>query len=189
MDYLRRCRSYGVTKDDPPPLSLPPQDPAPLEPGPGGRRNGGGSRKSYEQLASDRAAKIQRLREQKELERRTEELPVLLREAVGGDEVGGEGGEGRERWVAMLKLWVYKSQDSVKSVEEEVAILRHMEAMKMGEAPVARKPEGASGLGPAQATPRQPMKPFVITSDMLRVSDHTLYSVALHGSQYTVAPW
>ena len=39
VDYLWRCRSYGVTKDDPPPLSLPPQDRALLELGPGGRSN------------------------------------------------------------------------------------------------------------------------------------------------------
>lgn len=86
-------------------------------------------------------------------------------------EVGGEDGEGREQWVAMLSLWVFKCQDLVRSVEEEAGILQHMERVKR-EGPVARRPEGASGSGPAQGAPQQPMKPLVITREMLRVS-HT----------------
>lgn len=154
MDYLRRCRSYGITKDDPPLLALP-QDPAP-QGAPAGRR----AQKSYDQLAAERTAKIQRLREKKELERRTEELTA----ALSGREREIEDDEGREQWVAMLKLEVYRSQDFVTSIDEEIHLLQHMQAMRGREGPVAKKPEGASGFGPAA-----PRKPLVITREMIRV--------------------
>ena len=170
MDYLRRCRSYGITKDDPPPPALP----SPILSPPAASSNRG-SQKSYDQLASARAAKIQRLREKKELERRTEALTAALSGGVvgrgGGEEEEEEGG--REQWVAMLKLGVYRSQEFVTSIDEEVPILRHMEAQKKGEVPVARKPEDASGCSPVQASPRQPMKPLVITREMVKVSQAT----------------
>ena len=169
VDYLRRCRSYGITKDDPPPPVLP----SPILSPPAASSNRG-SQKSYDQLASARAAKIQRLREKKELERRTEALTAALSGGVvgrGGEEEEEEGG--REQWVAMLKLGVYRSQEFVTSIDEEVPILRHMEAQKKGEVPVARKPEDASGRGPVQASPRQPMKPLVITREMVKVSQAT----------------
>lgn len=154
VDYLRRCRSYEITKDDPPPLALP------QEPAPQGDPAGRGAQKSYNQLAAERTAKIQRLREKKELERRTEELAL----AMSGRE---EDDEGREQWVAMLKLEVYRSQDFVTSIDEEVHILRHMQAMRGREGPVAKKPEGASGFGPA--TQESSRKPIVITREMIKV--------------------
>ena len=101
-----------------------------------------------------------------------EDLTALLR----AGEVGSEDGEGREQWVAMLGLWVYKCQDLVRSVEEEAGILQHMERVKR-EGPVARRPEGASGSGPAQGAPRQPAKPLVITREMLRVRTHPLFTL------------
>lgn len=156
VDYLRRCRSYGVTEDDPPPF---PQDPAPQDP-----RAGRGAQKSFEQLAASRAAKIQRLREKKELERRTGELTAAL---GGGEEREVEEDEGREQWVAMLKLEVYRSQDFVASIDEEVPILRHMQAMRGKEEAVPKKPEGASGHGPVAQG--KPVKPLVITREMIKV--------------------
>ena len=171
VDYLRRCWSYGLTKDNPPPPSVPPSDSAPSGPapsGPAGRGTTGSQRRSYEQLASERAIKIQRLRERKELERRTEELTAALNRGGRGWGEGEE--EGREAWVSLLQLHVYRSQEFVKSIKEEVLILRHMESVRKGEVPVAKKQGGASGSGPAQALSRQPMKPLVITREMLRVS-------------------
>lgn len=156
MDYLRRCKSYGITEDYPPPF---PQDPAPQDP-----RTGRGAQKSFEQLAASRAAKIQRLREKKELECRTEELSA----ALSGEEREVEEDEGREQWVAMLKLEVYRSQDFVTSIDEEVPILRHMQAMRGKEEALPKKPEGASGRGPVAQ--RKPMKPLVITREMIKAS-------------------
>ena len=173
VDYLRRCLSYGLTKDNPPPPSVPPLDSAPSGPTPSGpaeRGTTGSQRRSYEQLASERAVKIQRLRERKELERRTEELTAALNRGGRGWGEGEGEEEGREAWVSLLQLHVCRSQEFVKSIKEEVLILRHMESVRKGEVPVAKKQGGASGSGPAQALSGQPMKPLVITREMLRVS-------------------
>lgn len=129
-------------------------------------------KKTYNQMAAERAAKIQKLREKKELEQRTGELTVALNEGrrcrYDNDDKDDE--IGREKWVALLQLSVYKSQEFVNSIDNEIPILRHMESIKKGEVPVAKKPEGASGCGPVQESPRQPVKPLVITREMLRVS-------------------
>ena len=120
------------------------------------------SQKTYHQLAAEREEKIRRLREKKELERRTEELSAALNEG-GKEEEEEEEEEGREKWVAMLQLNVYRSREFVKSIDGEIPLLRHMEAVRKGEGPlVAKRPE-ASGRGP-------PTKPLVITREMLRVS-------------------
>ena len=118
-------------------------------------------RKTYDQLAVERAEKIQRLREKKELERRTEELSAALNEGSGGRDEEGE----REQWIAMLQLNLYRSQEFAKSIDDEIPILRHIEAVRKGEGPPVAKRPGASGHGP----PRQPAKPLVITREMLRV--------------------
>ena len=156
IDYLRRCRSYGVTKEDPPPLT-------PLSPPPsvGGASSEQPQGKTYNQLVAERVEKIQRLREKKELERRTEELSTALNEGSGGREEEG----GREQWVAVLQLNLYRSREFVKSIDDEIQILRHIEAVRKGEGPPVAKRPGASGHGP----PRQPEKPLVITREMLRV--------------------
>ena len=170
VDYLKRCQCYGVTKDDPPPLN------PPSPPGVGGA-SGEQPRKTYDQMAAERAAKIQRLREKKELERRTEELTAVLdrgRGCGGGEEEEEEEEEagGREQWVAMLQLNVYRSREFVKSIEDEIPILRHMETLRKGEGPPVAKRLEASGCGP----PRQPAKPIVITREMLRVSPRSKFS-------------
>ena len=72
--------------------------------------------------------------------------------------------DGREEWVALLQVWVLRCQDLVRSVDEEVGILRHGEGVE----PVAKQCEGACGSGPADVS-RAPMKPFVITREMLKV--------------------
>ena len=84
--------------------------------------------------------------EGEELERRTEALTSALDEGRVGGEGEGEEEGGREEWVALLKLGVYRSHDFVNSIDEEIPILIHMEAMKKGAVPVARKPEGATDI-------------------------------------------
>ena len=152
MDYLKRCRSYGITKEDPPPA-----EPQLMPPSMGVASEQ--RRKPYEQLAAERAARVQKYKEKRELERRTENLTALLNSRERASEEEEEEGK-REDWVAMLQLSVYRSRDFVKSVEEEIPILRHMEAVRRGEEPVAKKPEPV----------RNPAKPIVITREMLQVS-------------------
>ena len=124
-----------------------------------------GLRKTFNQLAGERAVKIQRHREKRELERRTEVLSSALDGGRGCEEGEGEGEGGREQWVALLQLNIYRSREFIKSTEDEIPILRHIEAIGKGEVPVAKRLE-ASGCGP----PKQPAKPLVITREMLRVS-------------------
>ena len=66
----------------------------------------------------------------------------------------------REHYMTLLKTWVFKCQDNVRSIDQEVEIL---EAMKQRGDP--SRPQEA-----APPPPRQPMRPVVITRDMIQVS-------------------
>ena len=70
----------------------------------------------------------------------------------------------REHLLTLIKSWVYKCQDNVRAVDREIEILEGKEKMRGDPSnSVARQP------GAAPPPPRQPMKPIVITKDMLQV--------------------
>ena len=136
MDYLHRCKAYYITKEELPDISSPSGACAPPP------------KRTLEQLAAERNAKITRLKAQKQLERTFEELTSRLDTEGGGnhEEVL------RDHTLTLLKVWVYKCLDLVRSASQELQLLEA--------GPVAMTPE---------PTPtRPPSKPFVITREMMQ---------------------
>ena len=67
--------------------------------------------------------------------------------------------------MTLLKLWVFKVQDRLASIEQEMELLEGMAKMKVG---------GVKEAGPPRESQQQPMKPFVITKDMIKVRSGAL---------------
>ena len=76
----------------------------------------------------------------------------------------------REHLLSLLKVWVFRCFDHVKSIDQEVDLLEAMAKMKRGG---ARQPAAA----PPPARP--PMKPIVITRESLKVCVY-FYYLCLH---------
>ena len=67
----------------------------------------------------------------------------------------------RDHLLSVLKVWVFRCFDHVRSIDQEIEILETMARMRRGD--VARQPEAV----PPPARP--PMKPIVITRETLKV--------------------
>ena len=72
----------------------------------------------------------------------------------------------REHTLTLLKLWVYKSLDNLQSVRQEIDLLQQMKVVKQD------LPAGAMATPIDKRPLPPPMKPFVITKDMLKVSEY-----------------
>ncbi|KAL5508982.1 hypothetical protein EMCRGX_G004254 [Ephydatia muelleri] len=136
VDYLHRCKEYSITKEEIPDISPPSGACAPPP------------KRTLEQLAAERTAKITRLKTQKQLERAFEELTSRLDAEGGGDHEEAL----RDHTLTLLKVWVYKCLDLLRSASQE------LELLELG--PVAMVPE--------PAPTRPPSKPFVITREMMQ---------------------
>ena len=70
----------------------------------------------------------------------------------------------REHTITLLKLWVYKSHDCLNSIGQEIQLLETVKDRDML--------CGAVSSSPLISMCSQPMKPLVITKDMLKVKTH-----------------
>ncbi|XP_072020571.1 immunoglobulin-binding protein 1-like isoform X2 [Amphiura filiformis] len=151
VDYLKRCRQYGVTKQEIP------QDPpvAAARPAPGGRPNLMG-------MQANREEKIRRYKEAKELEDKLKALGSWSDIRHRDDEVQ------RKFYQLYLTKWVSTSLEQIGNIQQEIEILQHMAKMK--ESAASRGPEQdqrqQQQLPPNQA--RKPMKPFILTRDAVQ---------------------
>ena len=68
----------------------------------------------------------------------------------------------RQHTLTLVRIWVYKAQETLDSVGREIELLQGFERARTDPSPPARKadPLPVSGRG---------FKPFVITKDMLKV--------------------
>lgn len=137
--YLYRCQIFGL---------LSPDDMA--------RMNG--------QLPKDpqlqRTLKIQRYQVEKEVKSKLHNIRSRLalarqRGASANDEDTEE--MDREHWVTMMKVYVFKALDHLHMIPQEMEMLKHMQGLKDGS--IQDQPSAA---------PRRPMKPMVLTKEMLR---------------------
>ena len=67
----------------------------------------------------------------------------------------------RERILTLLKLWVYKSTEGLSSLRQELDLLTQMKQVKQDLPIIA--------VTNPPPTSRPPMKPFVITKEMIKV--------------------
>ncbi|EDO48860.1 predicted protein [Nematostella vectensis] len=139
-DYLERCQDYGLHKNNIP-------NSAAAAPS---------SSRSLHQQANAREEKIKRYKEQKQLESKLKELKNIMKNTSSSVTVDDE--NQRECNIVLLKLWVNKALEQLSTIEDELQILEHMAKMKAGKVPEE----------PPSQQQRKPMKPILITREMLQ---------------------
>ena len=83
----------------------------------------------------------------------------------------------REHILTLLKLWVYKALDNLNSIKQEIDLLRQMELVKQDLPVGSVMPPAEKSTRPPQ---RGPIKPFVITKDMLKVCAQPYNYTSIH---------
>eukprot|EP00057_Strongylocentrotus_purpuratus_P031811 XP_785736.2 PREDICTED: immunoglobulin-binding protein 1 isoform X1 [Strongylocentrotus purpuratus] len=155
-DYIRRCRDYGVTKEEIP------EDP-PEESAQAGALPRAGGRPNLAAMQCNRDAKIRRYKEAKELKQKLTALGDWDMIASREEDLQ------REFFNLMLKSWVSTALEQLNSVQQELEILQHMAKMKKTE---NQRPgeEGAQMRRnePPPQQQRKPLKPFILTKDALQ---------------------
>ncbi|XP_020608836.1 immunoglobulin-binding protein 1-like isoform X2 [Orbicella faveolata] len=144
IDYLKRCKNYGVIDMD---LSRYTETSSSSEM----------KEKSINQMANSRQEKITRYKEQKEQERQLKELKNILKESSTGDE-----DVQRNYYVVLLKLWVSKVVEHLTSLQSEMEILEHMKVLK------GKGNDRNQENKPLAAESQQGFKPILITREMIK---------------------
>ncbi|XP_052254118.1 immunoglobulin-binding protein 1-like [Dreissena polymorpha] len=148
-DFMKMCHNYGVTKYE---IHIPSsaetekkttENKTSKPTGPPDVRG----------MANVRAGKIQRYKEQKELERKLNELQVTALQEHTDDEVK------REYYMTLLKHWVNFCIEELDSIKDEITILEMMEHRK-GE-PSKHNPKN-------EHHEHKPLRPFIITKDAIQ---------------------
>ncbi|XP_022088421.1 immunoglobulin-binding protein 1-like [Acanthaster planci] len=144
IDFLRRCRQYGVTEEEIP------EDPEPRPHPPKGRPD-------LMAMQANREDKIRRYKEAKEMEKRMKALGAHAEMRNKPEDVQ------REYYVLCLKKWVGTALEELAGIQQEMEILHHMARMK------SRQEQGTNAEPePPKEKPRQPMKPFILTRDAIQ---------------------
>lgn len=107
-----------------------------------------------------RMAKIARFKREKEVKRKVREIReriVLARRRGAGVDDDDEDEMEREHWTTTLRLYVLKALDHLDMLPQEMEMLKHMQGLKDGSIVETPNPN-----------PRPPMKPIMLTKEMLR---------------------
>lgn len=103
-------------------------------------------------MAAQRGAKIERYRQKKELEARLSDARRAVESGQADDDVT------RDFYLLNVRRWATLCLEEVESIDQEVEILKNMDALKES---AAKQPTQPS---------RPPMKPFILTRDAVQVS-------------------
>ncbi|KAK2816717.1 hypothetical protein Q7C36_022988 [Tachysurus vachellii] len=98
-------------------------------------------------MATQRQAKIERYKQQKQMEQKLAELRVLVDGGSVDDEVM------REFYLLQVRRWITLALEEIESIDQEVQILKRMPALNETS---VQKPR------------RAPMKPFILTKDAMQ---------------------
>jgi immunoglobulin-binding protein 1 len=148
-DFLTRCKSYAIVD-----VEIP-------EP----KENSLESSESVQQqsratdlasMARERNAKLQRYKEQKELESQLEDLKSSLR----GMSIVDEEVE-RKYYLTLIKNFANQAVGELNSIEMEKPLLEHMAKVRKGEHFASASDKVKKGKFP----PPKPLQPFIITRD------------------------
>lgn len=107
---------------------------------------------SLKGMVSTRQNKIQRFKEQKELQSKLEELKVNMGNRNVDDEIK------RNYVLTMVKIFIYKSIEEISSIEMEKPMLDHMEKIKNEDVKLPKK----------EAPKSKPLRPVIITKDEMQ---------------------
>lgn len=137
-DFLQRCNDYGLSdyvfKDkQPEKAKLPPKNDQAL----------------LVEMVNTRQNKIQRFREQKELEAKLVDLKKNMENPNVDDEIK------RKYFLTMIKLFIHQAILELDSIEMEKPILAHMQKMKDEDPNMSHKKHPRS----------KPLKPIILTRD------------------------
>ncbi|XP_028394015.1 immunoglobulin-binding protein 1-like [Dendronephthya gigantea] len=114
LNYLERCKMYGLLKQD-------------LNPCSSSEVTAPASQRSLNELANERNAKIARFKKMKEEEKRIKELSDMLE--ISSDTKPDEELE-RKFNILLLEHWINKALESLSSINNEIPILEHMSKMR-----------------------------------------------------------
>ncbi|XP_071497805.1 immunoglobulin-binding protein 1-like [Diadema antillarum] len=155
VDYIRRCRDYGITKEEVP------EDPSPDAP-PQSAPGIGGARPNLMAMQCNREDKIRRYKEAKEREQKLNALGTWEEVAKRDEDVQ------REFYLLVLKKWVGTALEQLSSIQQEREILQHMAKMKKSSGNRGNGDGDSRRDAPQQQPQRKPMKPFILTKDALQ---------------------
>lgn len=146
LNFLRCCKDYNISS-----FHMPP-DAQDMEASSSGAENSCPSPTRQAQadlitMATQRQAKIERYKQQKQMEQKLAELRAL----VDGGSVDEE--MMREFYLLQVRRWIPLALEEIESIDQEIQILKMMPALKQT---------------PVQKPRRAPMKPFILTKDAMQ---------------------
>jgi immunoglobulin-binding protein 1 len=147
-DFLKRCKSYDIVD-----IEIPePKENNSLESSESVRQQS--CAPDLATMARERNAKLQRYKEQKELESQLEDLKrSLCSMRIVDEEVE------RKYYLTLIKNFANEAVDELNSIEMEKQLLEHMVKVKKGEASESDKVKKRKGPQP------KPLQPIIITRD------------------------
>lgn len=138
-DFLKRASDYGLHTVQPTPSAEPSNSSDPLD--------------SLTRTVLSRNQKLEKYRQQKELEDEINKLKIVMKEQKMDDETE------REFYIKLLKMSVIDAQDELASIEQEKQILAYQKVR--GEMNAEEKK-----LEDKKVVATNPLKPVIITKDL-----------------------
>ncbi|XP_026473703.1 immunoglobulin-binding protein 1 isoform X2 [Ctenocephalides felis] len=154
-DFLKRCSDYGLSGTEATATSI-------------SIDSGSGQHAHLATMIGSRNAKLQKFREQKELESRLK----ILQEYMNFETVDED--TRREYYVTIIKTYVIKAKDELDSLSMEKQILEHMKKA------FEEDTESKSSQTRRKVSPCKILKPVIITKDELQK--------AVYGTGYPSLP-
>ncbi|KAI5630300.1 immunoglobulin-binding protein 1 [Silurus asotus] len=146
LRFLRLCKDYNISS-----FHLPPDAQDTGEPSPGAETDNLNpahpAQPDLIAMATQRQAKIERYKQQKQVEQKLADLRLLVDGGSVDEEVM------REFYLLQVRRWITVALEEIESIDQEVQILRRMPALTQA---------------PRQKPRRAPMKPFILTKDAVQ---------------------
>ncbi|KAM6985743.1 immunoglobulin-binding protein 1 [Aplochiton taeniatus] len=148
LDFLRRCKEYGLSKFDLPKTEK--------EDSPGTSAETGNILATSPRppdllaMATERQAKLERYKQKKETETKLSEIKAAVESGQADDEIV------RDFYLLNVRKWIAISLEEIESIDQETMILKRMDVLKQ------------SSAEPLKSKTRAPMKPFILTKDAVQ---------------------
>jgi immunoglobulin-binding protein 1 len=152
-DFLKRCKSYAIID-----VEIPqPKENSSLKPNESVRQQSHAT--DLATMARERSAKLQRYKEQKDLENQLEDL----KRSVCSMRIVDEELE-RKYYLTLVKNFANQAVDELNTIEMEKPLLEHMAKVRKGELYGSESDRVKKGKFP----PPKPLQPIIITRDEIQ---------------------